>query len=219
MSDAALRMALAECGRSLFARGYSCGTSGNLSVRLADGGFLMSPTNVSLGALDPDALSRLDASGRHLSGAAPTKEAWLHMAMYRARPDDRAVVHLHCTHAVALSCRSDLDPTDMLAPITPYAVMRVGRVACASYFRPGDDGTAEEIEGLARNARALLLANHGPIVSGRDLRDAMSAAEELEETAKLFFLLENRPHRLLTPEQVKQLTSPREGPEGCECSS
>jgi ribulose-5-phosphate 4-epimerase/fuculose-1-phosphate aldolase len=219
MSDAALRIALAECGRSLFARGYSCGTSGNISVRLADGGFLMSPTNVSLGALDPDALSRLDAAGHHIGGAAPTKEAWLHMAMYRARPDDRAVVHLHSTHAVALSCRSDLDPADMLPAITPYAVMRVGRVACASYFRPGDNGTAGEIEDLARDCRALLLANHGPIVSGAGLQDAMSAAEELEETARLFFLLEGRPHRLLTAEQVQELKGPAKDPGGCECSS
>jgi ribulose-5-phosphate 4-epimerase/fuculose-1-phosphate aldolase len=217
MSDAALRMALAECGRSLFARGYSCGTSGNLSVRLADGGFLMSPTNVSLGALDPDALSRLDVAGRHVAGAAPTKEAWLHMAMYRARPDDRAVVHLHSTHAVALSCRTDLDPADMLPAITPYAVMRVGPVACASYFMPGDDGTAGEIEALARGGRALLLANHGPIVSGPTLQDAMSAAEELEETARLFFLLEGRPHRLLTGEQVADLRSAAPGPKGCGC--
>src|SRR5690606_3290820 len=88
MSEAELRAALADCGRSLFARGYSCGTSGNLSLRLADGGFLMSPTNVSLGALDPDALGRLDAAGRHIAGGAPTKEAWLQMAMYRARPAD-----------------------------------------------------------------------------------------------------------------------------------
>ena len=219
MTEAVLRRAVADCGRSLFARGYSCGTSGNLSVRLADGGFLMSPTNVSLGALEPDALSRLDAEGRHVGGAAPTKEAWLHMAMYRARPADRAVVHLHSTHAVALSCRDDLDPADMLPPLTPYAVMRVGRVALASYFRPGDDGTVQEIEGLARAGRALLLANHGPIVSGADLQDAMSAAEELEETAKLFFLLEGRPHRLLTPDQVKRLKSPTPGPAGCECSS
>jgi ribulose-5-phosphate 4-epimerase/fuculose-1-phosphate aldolase len=203
MTEQQARKALVEYGRSLFERGYSCGTSGNLSVRLgADEGFLMSPTNVALGRLAVDSLSRLDAEGLHVDGAAPTKEAWLHLAMYAARPQDHAVVHLHSTHSAALSCRTDLPPEDAVPPLTPYVIMRVGRVALVPYSRPGDRGPAEEIRRLATSHRAVLLANHGPVVAGRALDAAMSAAEELEETARLFFLLEGRPHRPLTREQI-----------------
>ena len=139
MTEQQAREALVEFGRSLFLRGYSCGTSGNLSVRLpGDGGFLMSPTNISLGRLDAGTISRLDVDGRHVDGAVPTKEAWLHLAMYAARPQDHAVVHLHSTHAAALSCRTDLTPDDAVPPLTPYVIMRVGRVALVPYSRPGD---------------------------------------------------------------------------------
>jgi ribulose-5-phosphate 4-epimerase/fuculose-1-phosphate aldolase len=206
MTEQQAREALVEYGRSLFLRGYSCGTSGNLSVRLAgDAGFLMSPTNVSLGGLAVDRLSRLDVSGRHLDGAAPTKEGWLHLAMYAARPQDHAVVHLHSTHAAALSCRTDLTPDDALPPLTPYVIMRVGPVALVPYSRPGDTGPADAIRQLAATHRAMLLANHGPVVAGRDLESAVAAAEELEETARLFFLLEGRPHRPLDPAQVEDV--------------
>ena len=202
MTEQEARAALVEYGRSLFLRGYSCGTSGNLSVRLAGGGFLMSPTNVSLGRLAVDTLSRLDVDGRHLSGAAPTKEAWLHLAMYAARPEDHAVVHLHSTYAAALSCRTDLPPDDAVPPLTPYVIMRVGRVALVPYSRPGDTTAASAIRQLAAAHRAVLLANHGPVVAGRDLETAVSAAEELEETARLFFILEGRPYRPLNQEQI-----------------
>jgi 3-dehydro-4-phosphotetronate decarboxylase len=205
VTEGELRTALVAHGRSLFARGYGVGTSGNLSVRLKDGGFLMSPTNVSLGGLEPDALSRLDSTGTLIDGPPATKEAWLHLATYRARPADRAVVHLHSTYAVALSCRTGLDPTDVLPPITPYVVMRVGRVAMVPYCRPGDSSIAGLIEALARDHQALLLANHGPVVAGADLAQAVSAAEELEETARLFFILEGRPHRTLTSPEVLEL--------------
>jgi 3-dehydro-4-phosphotetronate decarboxylase len=203
MTEQQARESLVEYGRSLFLRGYSCGSSGNLSVRLPDGGgFLMSPTNVSLGRLAVETLSRLDAAGRHLDGAPPTKEAWLHLAMYAARPDDHAVVHLHSTHATALSCRSDLPPDDAVPPLTPYVIMRVGRVALVPYSRPGDTSASGAIRQLAVEHRAVLLANHGPVVAGRDLETAVSAAEELEETARLFFLLEGRPFRPLSREEI-----------------
>jgi 3-dehydro-4-phosphotetronate decarboxylase len=206
MTEQHAREALVEYGRSLFLRGYSCGTSGNLSVRLPGGeGFLMSPTNVSLGRLAVHSLSRLDAEGRHTDGPPPTKESWLHLAMYAARPQDHAVVHLHSTHAAALSCRTDLPPDDVVPPLTPYVIMRVGRVALLPYSRPGDTTPAEAIGQLAASHRAVLLANHGPVVAGRDLETAVSAAEELEETARLFFLLEGRPHRLLTREQIDEV--------------
>jgi 3-dehydro-4-phosphotetronate decarboxylase len=205
MQEREAREALAAHGRSLFERGYSSGTSGNLSVRLDDGGWLVTPTNVSLGRLEPGALSRLDADGRHVEGPPPTKEVWLHRAMYAARPDDRAVVHLHCVHAVALSCRADRPPADMLPALTPYAIMRVGRVALVPYGRPGDPSLADHVTALAATHRAVLLANHGPVVAGPSLDAAVAAAEELEETARLFFMLEERPHRLLTAAQVDDL--------------
>jgi ribulose-5-phosphate 4-epimerase/fuculose-1-phosphate aldolase len=205
MTEQPAREALVEHGRSLFLRGYSCGTSGNLSVRLPGGGFLMSPTNVSLGRLAADSISRLDAAGRHVDGAPPTKEAWLHLAMYAVRPQDHAVVHLHSTYATALSCRSDLPPDDVVPPLTPYVIMRVGRVALVPYSRPGDTSAAGAIRELAAVHRAVLLANHGPVVAGRDLETAVSAAEELEETARLVFLLEGRPYRPLSREQIEEV--------------
>jgi ribulose-5-phosphate 4-epimerase/fuculose-1-phosphate aldolase len=165
----------------------------------------MSPTNVSLGRLDPNRLSTLDPSGCHVDGPAPTKEAWLHLAMYAARPSDAAVVHLHSTYATALSCLTDRPADDMLPAITPYVVMRVGRVARVPYARPGDQAAAETISALAIAHRALLLANHGPVVSGLSLDAAVAAAEELEETAKLFFVLGDRPYRRLDADEIDEL--------------
>jgi 3-dehydro-4-phosphotetronate decarboxylase len=205
MTEDRARAALVANGRSLFERGYSCGTSGNLSVRLESGGYLMSPTNVSLGLLDPERLSTLDADGRLLDGPAPTKEAWLHLAMYRSRPHDRAVVHLHSTYAVALSCRTDRPADDALPALTPYVVMRVGRVALVPYARPGDETAGEAVARAAVHHRSILLGNHGPTVSGPSLEAAAAAAEELEETARLFFILEGRPHRILNRAQTDEL--------------
>jgi ribulose-5-phosphate 4-epimerase/fuculose-1-phosphate aldolase len=205
MTEDAARDQLVAHGRSLFNRGYSCGTSGNLSVRLEAGGYLMTPTNVALGRLERDALSRLDAGGAHLGGPPPTKEAWLHLAMYHSRPDARAIVHLHSTYSVALSCLSNRDPEDMLPPITPYVVMRAGRVALVPYGRPGDASLGLEITRRAAQHHAILLANHGPVVAGADLDDAVAVTEELEETARLMFLLTSHPHRVLNEEQVDEL--------------
>lgn len=205
MTEDGARSVLVKHGHSLFIRGYSCGSSGNLSVRLENGGFLMTPTNVSLGSLEEERLSLLDAEGRHLDGDPPTKEAWLHMAMYRSRPTDNAVVHLHSTYAVALSCRTDRNPSDALPPITPYVVMRVGPVALLPYSRPGDAAAGEDVERAARVHRSILLGSHGPAVAGPDLDAAVSASEELEETARLFFILEGRPQRTLDGSQVDEL--------------
>lgn len=205
MTEQQARESLVTHGRSLYGRGYSPGTSGNLSARLEDGRFVMTPTNAALGELTPDHLSLLDRNGRHLDGRPPTKEAWLHLAMYAARPHDRAIVHLHSTYSTALSCRADLDPSDMLPAMTPYAVMRVGPVALAPYGRPGDQALAPTVSTLALGHRAILLANHGPVVAGIDVAHAAAVAEELEETARLFFLLDGRPHRRLSVEQVTDL--------------
>jgi ribulose-5-phosphate 4-epimerase/fuculose-1-phosphate aldolase len=200
-----LREKLCACGHSLFARGLTFGTSGNLSVRLPDGGWLMTPTNVSLGDLDPARLSLLDENGRVVSGDAPTKEAFLHLSMYRKRPQCEAVVHLHSTHAVAVSCLCGLDANDCLPPLTAYYVMRIGRLPLIRYFPPGDQALAQEVEAMATTHHAVLLANHGPVVSGTSLDAAMSATEELEETAKLFLLLRGEKTSPLTTAQVEEL--------------
>jgi ribulose-5-phosphate 4-epimerase/fuculose-1-phosphate aldolase len=204
VSEAALRDRLCAVGRSLFERGLTAGSSGNLSARLDDG-YLLTPTGSSLGALDPARLSRLDAEGRTLSGDPPSKEAFLHRALFLARPKAGAVVHLHSTHAVAVSCLDGLDPADCLPPLTPYFVTKVGRLPLVPYHRPGDPELGEMVRGLAARHAALLLANHGPVVSGPSLDDALNAAEELEETAKLFLLLRGLPVRTLTPEQLREL--------------
>lgn len=202
---ARLREKLCACGHSLFARGLTFGTSGNLSVRLPEGGWLMTPTNISLGDLDPASLSHLDENGRVVSGDAPTKEAFLHLSMYRKRPQCEAVVHLHSTHAVAVSCLCGLDASDCLPPLTAYYVMRIGRLPLIRYFPPGDQALAQEVEAMAPTHHAVLLANHGPVVSGTSLDAAMSATEELEETAKLFLLLRGEKTSPLTTAQVEEL--------------
>jgi ribulose-5-phosphate 4-epimerase/fuculose-1-phosphate aldolase len=200
----ALRREIVEVGRSLFARGLSPGTSGNVSARV-DGGFLLTPTNASLGTLDPARLSLLDEDGRHVGGDRPTKEVWLHLAMYAERTDAQAIVHLHSTHAVAVACLADADPADVLPPLTPYYVMRVGRLPLVPYGRPGDDSLAGAVRELARDHHALLLANHGPIAAGASLAAAAAAVEEIEETAKLVLLTRGLETRQLTDEQLAEL--------------
>lgn len=199
-----MRDEIVETGRSLFARGLSPGTSGNLSVR-TDDGFLMTPTNSSLGTLDPDQLSVLDTSGNHLAGHVPTKEAWLHLAMYAERPEARAIVHLHSTYSVAVACLDGVNEEDVLPPLTPYYVLRVGKLPLVPYGRPGDDSLAATVRERARTNAALLLANHGPIVAAPTLAQAAAAAEEIEETAKLVLLTHGLKTRLLTDEQLDEL--------------
>lgn len=205
MDEGQLRELMTSYARSLFERGYGCGTSGNLSARLPDGGLLLSPTNVSLGRLRPEELTRLDAGRRHVGGLPPTKEAWLHHAVYEGRPTARAVVHLHSTYAVALSCLRDRDPHNVLPAITPYSIMHFGRLAKVGYARPGDDSRKAEISALMGRHRAVLLSNHGPVVCAESLPAAMAAAEELEETARLFFILRDWPHDVLSDAQVREL--------------
>jgi 3-dehydro-4-phosphotetronate decarboxylase len=189
----------------LFGRGLTFGSAGNISVRLEDG-WLMTPTNVSLGRLDPARLARLDASGNLASGDPPTKEAFLHRAMYEERPKAGAVVHLHSTYSVAVSALAELDSDNVLPPITAYYVMRVGRLPLVPYYPPGDLGLADAVRRLAGKHHAVLLANHGPVVAGTSLDAATNAIEELEETAKLFLILRGSKLRLLTDEQVAGLT-------------
>ena len=204
LSEAASREEICRLGASLFARGLSFGSAGNISVRLEDG-WLMTPTNVSLGRLDPARLAKLDVTGRLVSGDPPTKESFLHRAMYEERPQAGAVVHLHSTYSVAVSALADVDPSDVLPPLTAYYVMRVGRLPLVPYHPPGDLGLADAVRRLAGKHHAVLLANHGPVVAGSSLDAAANAIEELEETAKLFLILRGSKVRLLTDEQVAAL--------------
>ncbi len=204
MSDAAIREKLCRMAASMFDRGLTFGSAGNISVRI-DGGWLMTPTNASLGDLDPASLSVLDAKGNHLAGDRPTKEAVLHLAMYAERADARAVVHTHSTHSVAVSCLADIDPANVLPPITAYYVMRVGRLPLVPYFPPGDVDLARAVREMAGRHHAVLLANHGPVVAGTSLEAAIHATEELEETAKLFLLLRGQRTRPLTDTQVQEI--------------
>ena len=203
-TEDAFRQQMAMHGQSLFDRGYTCGGSGNMSVKIDDG-ILLTPTNSCLGRLDPASISKLDWEGNHLSGHKPSKEGFLHLAMYQSRPQDRAVVHLHSPYAVAVSCLDGLDPTDALPPITPYFVMRIGRLPLVSYFPPGDQGLAKAVGDLAAEHNAILMARHGTVAAGKNLEAAVYAAEELEETAKLFMLLKNSTYQVLNEEEVAAL--------------
>jgi ribulose-5-phosphate 4-epimerase/fuculose-1-phosphate aldolase len=205
MSETRIREEICRLGRSLFERGLTPGSSGNISARLDDGGYVVTPTNASLGFLDPATLSRLDANGRQLSGDAPTKEVPLHTALYQTRSTARAVAHLHSTHSVALSMLPEVDPRAVLPPMTAYYVMRCGATALVPYYRPGDPAVANAIRGLAGKYSSVLLANHGPVVAGNTLEAAVFAIEELEETAKLYLLLRGLNPRYLTPAQVTDL--------------
>jgi 3-dehydro-4-phosphotetronate decarboxylase len=201
-----LREHIVEFGRSIFDRGLTAGSSGNISVRLDDG-WLLTPTNACLGRLDPTRLAKLNWQSHSLSGDPPSKEAFLHRAMYEERTGAGAIVHLHSTHSAAVSCMGGLDPADCIPPLTAYYVMKIGHLPLIPYYRPGDPALGEAIRSLARKHSAVLLANHGPVVSGATLEAAVYAIEELEETAKLFLLLRNVPSRPLDAEQIEQLKS------------
>ena len=204
MNESMAREAICRIGASIFERGLTAGSSGNISMRI-DGGWLMTPTNASLGRLDPARLSKLDDAGKLAGGDAPTKESFLHRVMYQERNDTGAVVHLHSTHSVAVSCLAEVDPADVLPPITAYYLMRVGRLPLIPYYKPGDLALAEAVRGFAGKHHAVLLANHGPVVAGSSLDAAVNAIEELEETARLYLLLRGAKTRFLSPGQVKEL--------------
>jgi len=198
----AARDAMTLACRSMFDRGLTGGSSGNVSARLSDGSLLVTPTGCSFGRLNPAQVSHLDAADTLLSGDPPTKELPLHRAFYQTRPETGAVVHLHATHAVALSMLPELDPDNALPPLTPYAIMRLGKVKLLPFFVPGDPAMGDAITALAGRHSAVLLANHGPVVAGADLDAAVYAMEELEETARLALLLRGTEHRPLTPAQI-----------------
>jgi ribulose-5-phosphate 4-epimerase/fuculose-1-phosphate aldolase len=204
MTETRLREELALLGRSMFERGLTHGSTGNLSAKLDDG-WLLTPTGSNLGRLDPARLSKLDWSGRLVSGDPPSKESFLHLAMYQERERNAAVIHLHATHSVAVSVLEEVDPADVLPPLTAYYVMRIGTLPLVPYYPPGDLGLAEAVRGFAGRHHAVLLANHGPVVAGTSLAAAADAAEELEATAKLYLLLRGAKVRTLTEAQRRAL--------------
>lgn len=199
------REEIVVCGRSLFDRGLATGSSGNLSVRLDDGTVLITPTDVSLGALEAGMIAHIDVHGTVLGGPKPSKEAFLHLAIYDARPQARGIVHLHATHSAAVSCMAGLDPCDCMPPLTAYYVMKIGQLPLIPYHRPGDASLGPKMASIAANSPAMLLANHGPVVSGTSLRQAMNRIEELEETAKLFLLLRGSSTRPLNETEINDL--------------
>ena len=204
MNEHSLREQITEIGHSLYARGLAHGSAGNISVRLDDG-LLITPTNTCMGRLDPEQISKVSFEGELLAGDRPSKEAFLHMAMYDEREEDRAIVHLHSTHSVAVGCLADVDHRNVLPPITAYHVMKIGRLPLVPYYRPGDQSLAEAVRAEAEQHHAMLLANHGPVVAGSSLDAATYAIEELEQTAQLYLLLHDHNVRSLTDEQVDDL--------------
>lgn len=202
-----IRQMLVHYGASLFQRSYSVGSSGNISVRLPDGSILATPTNSCLGSLDADQLAKVTLEGEQISGDKMSKEIPFHLALYRARPEVNAVVHLHSTYLTALSCRSDIDFNNAIRPFTPYFVMKVGNMPVIPYFKPGSHHLATALAERAHESNAFLLANHGPVVLGTSLTEAINTMEELEETARLFFILQHSPIRYLTEEEIMELNS------------
>lgn len=205
-AEAELRQDIARWGNLLYQRQLAHGSAGNLSARLEDGTFLVTPTNCCLGMLRPDQISRVSAQGELLDGEPPSKETFFHLAVYEERPGARAIVHLHSTYSVAASCLChDKTSEDVLPALTAYQVMRVGKLPLVEYYRPGDKALAQAVRQRAREHKSMLLANHGPIVSGTSLEQAVFAYEELEETAKLYFILGNRPVSYLDPQAIAEI--------------
>jgi 3-dehydro-4-phosphotetronate decarboxylase len=204
MHEARLRDQICELGRSIFDRGLTHGSTGNISARCEEG-WLLTPTGSNLGGLDPARLSKLDWDGKHLSGDPPSKENFLHLAMYQEGARNQAVIHLHSTHSVAISVLEGLDPHNLLPPLTAYYVMRIGTLPLVPYYAPGDLKLAEAVRGYAGRHHAMLLANHGPVVAGTSLSAAADAIEELEATARLYLLVRGQDVRALTPAQVAEV--------------
>lgn len=205
--EARLREQICMLAKSMFDRGLTGGSTGNISARTPDGGLLVSPTGTSFGRLDPGRLSRFDASGQQIEGDKPTKEMPLHSAFYDTRSKAGAVVHLHSCHSVALSMLPDADEENFLPPLTPYAIMQLGRVKLLPFYRPGDPAMGDAVRGLAGKRSAVMLANHGPVVAGKDVEAACNAIEELEATARLALLTRGAAPRMLTQAQIRDVVT------------
>lgn len=207
MSDNALREQICLLAKSLFDRGLTGGSTGNISARTEDGGLLVSPTGISFGRLDPARLSHFNANGELIGGDKPTKEMPLHSAFYDTRSTAGAVVHLHSCHSVALSMMPEANEDNFLPPLTPYSIMKLGRVKLLPFFLPGDPAMGEAVRGLAGKRSAVMLANHGPVVAGKDVEAACNAIEELEDTARLAMMLRGVNARMLSQQDVQAVVS------------
>jgi ribulose-5-phosphate 4-epimerase/fuculose-1-phosphate aldolase len=207
VSETKLRELICVLAKSMFDRGLTGGSTGNISARTDDGGLLVSPTGTSFGRLDPARLARFDANGRFMDGDKPTKEMPLHSAFYDTRTTTGAVVHLHSCHSVAWSMMPEVDPDNFLPPMTPYSIMKLGKVKLLPFFMPGDPAMGAAVRGLAGKRSAVMLANHGPVVAGTDVEAACNAIEELEDTAKLAMLMRGYDAKMLTAEQVNQVVT------------
>ena len=205
--ESRLREHICLLAKSMFDRGLTGGSTGNISARTRDGGLLVSPTGTSFGRLDPARLSRFDAAGTLIGGDTPTKEMPLHSAFYDTRSGTGAVVHLHSCHSVAWSMMPEVDPDNFLPPLTPYALMKLGRVKLLPFFLPGDPAMGKAVRGLAGKRTAVMLANHGPVVAGKDIEAACNAIEELEDTARLAMLTRGTGARELTEDQVRAVVT------------
>lgn len=205
--DSTLREQICLLAKSLFDRGLTHGSTGNISARTDDGGLLVSPTGTSFGRLDPARLSRFDADGVHIDGDAPTKEMPLHSAFYDTRSAAGAVVHLHSCHSVALSMLPGADADNFLPPLTPYGIMKLGKVTLLPFFLPGDPAMGQAVRSLAGKRSAVMLANHGPVVAGKDVEAACNAIEELEDTARLALMTWGMGVRALTTEQINTVVT------------
>lgn len=206
-ADTKLREQICLLAKSMFDRGLTGGSTGNISARTTDGGLLVSPTGTSFGRLDPGRLSHFNAQGVLIDGDPPTKEMPLHTAFYDTRSTAGAVVHLHSCHSVALSMMPDTDADNFLPPLTPYGIMKLGRVKLLPFFMPGDPGMGDAVRGLAGKRSAVMLANHGPVVAGKDIEAACNAIEELEDTARLAMMTRGMNARALSDDQVQAVVT------------
>lgn len=205
--DARLRELICTLAKSMFDRKLTGGSTGNISARTSDGGLLVSPTGTSFGRLDPGRLSRFDAQGLLIDGDKPTKEMPLHSAFYETRSSAGAVVHLHSCHSVALSMMPDVDADNFLPPLTPYGIIKLGQVKLLPFFIPGDPAIGDAVRGLAGKRSAVMLANHGPVVAGKDIEAACNAIEELEDTARLAMMTRGLSPRALSEIQVQAIVT------------
>ncbi|MAM50528.1 MAG: aldolase [Flavobacteriaceae bacterium] len=206
MTESKLREKMCMFASSMFDRGLTHGSTGNISVRLNNDDILVTPSGSSFGRLDPNQIVKVTKDGKLIGNSTPTKELPLHQAFYETRGmKSGAVVHLHSTHSVALSMLPDVNEDNILPSFTPYSIMLLGKVKLLPFFVPGDPAMGEAIKGLAGKRSAVLLANHGPVVSGKDLESSVNAIEELEATAKLALILKDVKPIELNENQVRSV--------------
>jgi ribulose-5-phosphate 4-epimerase/fuculose-1-phosphate aldolase len=194
-NEAKVREEICVVGASLYTRGYTVGSAGNISARLDDG-WLITPTDACLGRLDPADIAKVDLAGNAVSGGRPSKTLALHRGVYARNAETRGIVHTHSTHLVALTLAGVWSEADVLPPITPYYVMKVGHVPLIRYRRPGDPEVAAQIAALADKVRGVLLERLGPVMWERSVSQASYALEEFEETARLWLMSNPRPASL-----------------------